>query len=376
MIQQIQAQIERWLATVDPATLRWLAGVAIGFVVLPVAGLLWRRAARRREPRVETASPRAAAGEEVVVDEGSWTPTARLERMRAGLARSRSALGSRLGSILKRERFSADELEELEEALLASDVGVRSTEKLLAAVRALPAAEQNAAGARRAMQDQVRQLIADAAPVEDGLAAKPWVVLMVGVNGVGKTTTIGKLAARHRARGRSVLLVAGDTFRAAAVEQLTIWAERTGAQIVKQESGTDPSAVVYDGIRAAIARSVDVVLIDTAGRLHTKVNLMEELKKVHRIIARELPGAPHEVLLVVDATTGQNAVAQARQFQEAVAVTGVVLTKLDGSAKGGVVVAIRHELGLPVRYVGLGEKVSDLRPFDAGLFADSLFDGG
>jgi len=173
-----------------------------------------------------------------------------------------------------------------------------------------------------------------------------------------------------------VLLVAGDTFRAAAVEQLTIWAERTGAQIVKQESGTDPSAVVYDGIRAAIARSVDVVLIDTAGRLHTKVNLMEELKKVHRIIARELPGAPHEVLLVVDATTGQNAVAQARQFQEAVAVTGVVLTKLDGSAKGGVVVAIRHELGLPVRYVGLGEKVSDLRPFDAGLFADSLFDGG
>jgi fused signal recognition particle receptor len=198
---------------------------------------------------------------------------------------------------------------------------------------------------------------------------------MVGVNGVGKTTTIGKLAARYREMGRSVLLVAGDTFRAAAIDQLEIWADRTGAQIVKQESGTDPSAVVFDGIRAAVARGTDVVLIDTAGRLHTKVNLMEELKKVHRIIAREVPGAPHEVLLVVDATTGQNAVAQARTFQAAVAVTGVILTKLDGSAKGGVVVAIRHELGLPIRFVGLGETAQDLQPFDPDLFAESLFAG-
>jgi fused signal recognition particle receptor len=195
------------------------------------------------------------------------------------------------------------------------------------------------------------------------------------VNGVGKTTTIGKLAARHVAAGRRVLLVAGDTFRAAAADQLAIWAERTGAEIVRQGPGADASAVVFDGIKAACARQVDVVLIDTAGRLHTRSNLMEELKKVRRVMARELPGAPHETLLVLDATTGQNALSQARVFAEALGVTGVVLTKLDGTARGGVVIAVQREVGAPVRFVGVGEAQGDLRPFDAHEFVEALFDG-
>ena len=197
--------------------------------------------------------------------------------------------------------------------------------------------------------------------------------LVTGVNGVGKTTTIGKLAAMHAAAGRRVLLVAADTFRAAAIEQLEVWAERTGADLVRHDQGADPSAVVFDGLRAAVARHADVVIIDTAGRLHTRGNLMDELGKVGRVIAREIPGAPHETLLVVDATTGQNAVNQARTFQEAVPLSGVVLTKLDGTARGGVLVAIRHELGLPIRYVGVGEGVDDLRVFEAEEFVRGLF---
>jgi fused signal recognition particle receptor len=238
-------------------------------------------------------------------------------------------------------------------------------------VRSLPADRRSPEAVRDALRREIGSLVAiDPAPAEP--AVRPWVVLVVGVNGVGKTTTIGKLAARHRALGRKVLVVAGDTFRAAAIEQLSVWAERTGADVIKQAQGADPSSVVFDGMQAAIARGVDVVLIDTAGRLHTKVNLMEELRKVRRVIDRVLPGAPHEVLLVLDATTGQNAVSQARTFSEAVEVTGVVLTKLDGTARGGVVVAIRHELGLPVRWVGLGEAAEDLEPFDPEEFASAL----
>jgi fused signal recognition particle receptor len=199
---------------------------------------------------------------------------------------------------------------------------------------------------------------------------------VTGVNGVGKTTTVGKLAARHAAAGRRVLVVAADTFRAAAIDQLAVWAERAGAEIVRQGPGSDPSAVVFDGMKAAMARDVDVVLVDTAGRLHTRSNLMDELRKVRRVVARELPGAPHETLLVIDATTGQNALAQARTFTEAVQVTGIVLTKLDGTTKGGVALALRRELDVPLRWIGVGEAAEDLRPFEASAFVDALFDAG
>jgi fused signal recognition particle receptor len=199
--------------------------------------------------------------------------------------------------------------------------------------------------------------------------------MVVGVNGVGKTTSIGKLAARSVAEGNRALLVAADTFRAAAIEQLGVWADRTGTELVRQRQGSDPAAVVFDGMRAALGRNADVVIVDTAGRLHTKSNLMEELKKVRRVIAREIPGAPHETLLVVDATTGQNGLAQARAFVDALQVTGIVLTKLDGTAKGGIVIAIAAELGIPIRYVGVGERVDDLREFDAQQFVDALLAG-
>ena len=197
-------------------------------------------------------------------------------------------------------------------------------------------------------------------------------ILVTGVNGVGKTTTIGKLATRHAAAGKRVLLVAADTFRAAAGEQLAIWAQRAGVDLVQHAPGGDPSAVVFDGMKAAIARGADVVLVDTAGRLHTRAPLIDELRKLRRVIAREVPGAPHETLLVLDATTGQNALSQARTFTEAVEVTGVILTKLDGTARGGVAIAVRHELGLPIRYIGVGEAAEDLRPFDAAEFVSAL----
>jgi fused signal recognition particle receptor len=211
------------------------------------------------------------------------------------------------------------------------------------------------------------------APAEAPVEAKPEVILVVGVNGVGKTTTIGKLAHRYRENGRKVLVVAGDTFRAAAIEQLTLWAERVGVDLVRHQHGADPSAVAYDGVQAALARGADVVIIDTAGRLHVKANLMEEVKKIARTTTRLVAGAPHQTLLVIDATTGQNGLAQARVFHEALGITAVVLTKLDGTAKGGVALAIRSELGLPIRYVGLGERADDLAPFDADAFTAALF---
>jgi len=206
------------------------------------------------------------------------------------------------------------------------------------------------------------------------LSRRPWVIIFLGVNGVGKTTTIGKLAAQLRGEGKKVLLVAGDTFRAAAVEQLDAWGKRTGADVVKHRAGADPSAVVFDGMQAAKSRGVDVLLIDTAGRLHTKVHLIEELKKIRRVITREQPDAPHETLLVLDATTGQNGLQQARVFKEAADITGIVLTKLDGTAKGGVIIGIQEELGVPVKYIGVGEDVDDLQAFDAASFVRALFE--
>jgi fused signal recognition particle receptor len=266
-------------------------------------------------------------------------------------------------------------LAEAEEALLTADVGVKATRALLDGLSRELGKVESAAALRELLRNAVRALLGTGQdrPVP---SAKPWVILVVGVNGVGKTTTIGKLAHGYRRAGKKVLLVAADTFRAAAIEQLERWAKRAEAGIVKHQHGADPSAVVFDGMKAALARDVDVVLIDTAGRQHVKENLMEELKKVRRTVERQVPGAPHEVLLVVDATTGQNALSQARVFHAALELTGVALTKLDGSAKGGIALAIRSECGIPIHLVGLGEQLDDLAPFDAEAFAAALFEAG
>jgi fused signal recognition particle receptor len=250
---------------------------------------------------------------------------------------------------------------------------MKTTQDLVQSLEKRCAGNGAVEGLRDLLKEEIRQrLRLEAAPLNLS-AATPFVIMVVGVNGVGKTTTIGKLARQFSAQGKKVVLGAGDTFRAAAAEQLAIWGERAGVDVVRHAEGADPAAVAFDAAKAAVARGADVLILDTAGRLHTKVNLMEELKKVRRVLSREIPGAPHETLLVLDATTGQNALVQARLFRDAVEVSGIALTKLDGTAKGGVVVAIGAELGLPVRFVGIGEGVDDLRPFDADMFVDALF---
>ena len=286
-------------------------------------------------------------------------------RLRDSLGKSRKALTEQLAAAAF-DPGDDEAWERLEEALIAADVGVPTTAELVQRLEAR--GEVGELGA--ALSAEATQLLGE--PPRLDLGARPTVILVVGVNGTGKTTTIGKLAKRLTEHGHSVLLAAADTFRAAAEEQLEIWAQRAGADFVGSERGGDPAAVAYDAIEAAAARGRDVVIVDTAGRLHTQTNLMEELTKVRRVIERRLPGAPHETLLVVDATTGQNGLQQARLFGEAVAVTGVALTKLDGSAKGGVALAIAHELGLPVKLVGVGEGLDDLRPFDARDYATAL----
>ncbi len=298
-----------------------------------------------------------------------------LSSLRDALAKTRNGLAGHFNALLGRQLVDDTFWSELEETLISADFGVSTTEKIIAQLK-LAAQQQNL----RAAGDVVRVFRSDVADylTHPKLApvparTKPHVVLVVGVNGSGKTTTIGKLAAQERARGRTVLLVAGDTFRAAAAEQLAIWAKRSGAELVRHAEGADPAAVVFDGLAAAKARATDVVFIDTAGRLQTKHNLMEELKKIRRVIAREVEGAPHETLLVLDATTGQNALSQAKLFHEAADVTGIVLTKLDGTAKGGIIVAIMDQADLPVKYVGFGEQVDQLKAFDPASYVDALF---
>jgi fused signal recognition particle receptor len=286
-------------------------------------------------------------------------------RLRDSLGKSRRALTQQLAAAAFDPADDAS-WERLEEALIASDVGVRATAELMRRLEA----RGDLRDLNGALVEEVAALFGD--PGTLAITERPAVVLVVGVNGTGKTTTIGKLASRLREHGDDVLLAAADTFRAAAEEQLEIWAERAGADFVGSARGGDPAAVAYDAIEAAQARGRDVVLVDTAGRLHTQSNLMEELMKVRRVIERRLPGAPHETLLVVDATTGQNGLQQARLFHEAVNVTGVALTKLDGSAKGGIAVPIAFELGLPVKLIGVGEQLDDLRPFDAADYARAL----
>jgi fused signal recognition particle receptor len=301
-----------------------------------------------------------------------------LRRLRNRLNRGDSWLTTDLGDLLRGRQIDAAILEELETRLITADVGVEASERILEGLRQRVARRElsDARALIGALREAIVEIIAPvAAPLRIDSAQRPFVILVVGVNGSGKTTTIGKLALRCAAEGRSALLAAGDTFRAAAIEQLKVWAERTGADFAAQLPGADPGAVVFDALAAARARGADVVLADTAGRLHSQSHLMEELKKVKRVIQRFDPSAPHEVLLVLDANQGQNALVQARQFHQAVGVTGLVLTKLDGTAKGGIVIAIANELRIPIRYLGIGEGPEDFGEFDAAAFADALTDG-
>jgi fused signal recognition particle receptor len=300
------------------------------------------------------------------------------QRLKDGLTKSRETWVQKIGSIFQNREWDEQSLDEMEESLLTADVGVKATQKLMDTLRGLSPSggEDLAQDMSSQLQKAMVKLLQDSAtaPRFAALSVRPWVVLLLGVNGVGKTTTIGKLAAQYKAAGKKVLLVAGDTFRAAAVEQLEAWGRRAGVELIKHRAGSDPSAVVYDGMQAAKSRAIDVLLIDTAGRLHTKVHLVEELKKIHRVISREQPGAPHETLLVLDATTGQNGLQQAKVFKEATDIDGIVLTKLDGTAKGGVIISIQEDLGVPVRYIGIGEDVDDLQPFEAERFVEALFE--
>ncbi len=300
-----------------------------------------------------------------------------LERLKAGIEKTRSGLVDRLEDVLAgKKEIDADLLDELEYTLITADIGVRTVEDILERIR------QRVDRKMTSDADEIRNLIrehllevlrASETPLHQ-VAQPPAVVMVVGVNGAGKTTTIGKLANRFLGEGRQVLLCAADTFRAAAIEQLDVWAQRAGVEMIRQKTGADPSAVVFDALKAAKARGVDYVIVDTAGRLHTKENLMAELEKMRRTATRVVPGAPQEVWLVLDATTGQNGLEQARKFTESSGVTGIILTKLDGTAKGGVVVAIARELNLPIRYIGVGEKIGDLLPFEPEKFIESLFD--
>ena len=300
-----------------------------------------------------------------------------LEKMKQAVTRTRENLGEKIDQVVAfTKEIDRNTLDDLEAILISADLGTQTTDQILSKLRERADRKQikDVGELKRLIKEQILEIL-NSTPPRSGkpVRGEPEVVMVVGVNGTGKTTTIGKLAQALRSEGKTVLLCAADTFRAAAIEQLEVWGSRTGTEVIKTKPGGDPAAVLFDALNAAKARHTDSVIVDTAGRLHTKTNLMSELEKMKRTAQRIIPGAPHEVLLVMDATTGQNGLQQARQFTESAGVTGIVLTKLDGTAKGGVVVAISRELGLPVRYVGVGEKAGDLLPFNAQNFVDSLF---
>ncbi len=344
-------------------------------------------AAPEAEPPVPAESPAEPAGEPagreadaeaaLGVQEPESSPRGGLfARLRSGLSKTREGFVRKVDrALFGRKEIDAETLEALEEVLITADLGVHTVEALIGEIQERVSRKELTSP--EALREHLREAIRDILVADEGHLElgpdRPHVLMVVGVNGVGKTTTIGKIAAQFRARGHKVVLAAADTFRAAAIEQLGIWGERVGATVIRHQHGSDPAAVAFDAVEAARARRADLVIVDPAGRLHTKANLMEELKKVRRVLDKALPGAPHEVLLVLDATTGQNAVSQARTFRDATGVDSIALTKLDGTAKGGVIVAICHELGIPVKYIGIGEGVEDLRPFDARAFVDALF---
>jgi len=295
------------------------------------------------------------------------------DKLKDKLVKTRQGFIEKVETIFTGRKIDNATLEELEETLISSDVGAKASSVIITALREKAKKGENGVDSvKELLKNEMSALLGDPDPVTV-YSAHPFVILAIGVNGVGKTTTIGKLASRFRSQGLSVLLAAGDTFRAAAIEQLEIWAKRADTQFVKHQPGSDPAAVAYDAIVAAKSRNVDVVIIDTAGRLHTKTNLMEELKKVKRSIQKAMPEAPHEILLVVDATTGQNALRQAEIFDKTIGVTGIALTKLDGTAKGGIIFAIKKDLGIPVKLIGVGEGIEDLRDFHPKEFVEALF---
>jgi fused signal recognition particle receptor len=296
------------------------------------------------------------------------------DRLKESLTKTRKSFVEKVESIFTGRKIDEAALEELEEILILSDVGTRAASEIMTVIRekSRNGAVMDVDSVRELLKKEMTEMLGDPYPLAVS-GTKPFVILAVGVNGVGKTTTIGKLASRFRAQGLSVILAAGDTFRAAGIEQLEIWSQRADTQFVKHQKGSDPAAVAFDAVVAAQSRNIDVLIIDTAGRLHTKSNLMEELKKVRRSIDKAMPGAPQEILLVVDATTGQNALRQAELFNESVGITGIALTKLDGTAKGGIIFAIKKGLGIPVRLIGIGEGIDDLRDFEPKEFVEALF---
>ena len=296
------------------------------------------------------------------------------DRLKESLTKTKKSFVEKVETVLAGRKIDEETLEELEDILIMSDVGTKAASEIMAVIRekAKSGEAKDVESVKELLKKEMIEVLGEPQPLEVS-RDKPFVILAVGVNGVGKTTTIGKLASRFRSHGLSVLIAAGDTFRAAAIEQLEIWAQRADTQLVKHQKGSDPAAVAFDAVVAAQNRGIDVVIVDTAGRLHTKVNLMDELKKVKRTIDKAMPGAPQEILLVVDATTGQNALRQAEMFNQTTGITGIALTKLDGTAKGGIVLAIKKGLGIPVRLIGVGERVEDLRDFDPKEFIEALF---
>lgn len=297
------------------------------------------------------------------------------DKLKAGLSKTREKFADKIDELLYGStKIDEELLDELEETLIMSDVGTKTTEKLMEGLRkgVRKSEIKSAEEVKNFLSNQIREmLIAEEGSIKN--ISPPLVILMIGVNGAGKTTTIGKLSAYYKEQGKKVMVAAADTFRAGAIDQLEVWAERTGAEIIKHSEGSNPSSVALDAARSAVAKKMDVLIVDTAGRLQNKFNLMEELKKINRIIGKGISGAPHEILLVLDATTGQNALRQAEIFSQAAEVTGIVLTKLDGTAKGGMVIGIKEELNIPVKWIGVGEGLEDLRPFNAKEFADALF---
>lgn len=306
----------------------------------------------------------------------------KFKRLKEGLAKTRENIIDKVRKLItNKSKIDDDLLENLEEILLLGDVGIATTTKIIERVKERVKKDryENPTELDNILRNEIQQLLQNGSndqqdPFYIPDDRKPHVIMVVGVNGVGKTTTIGKLAFNYKLGGKTVIIAAADTFRAAANEQLEVWAGRAGVEIIQQLQGADPAAVAFDSLQSALARKADVVIIDTAGRLHTKLNLMEELKKISRVMQKLIPSAPHEVLLVLDASTGQNAIQQAKQFAAAVGVNGLVLTKLDGTAKGGVVIAISQELNIPVKYIGVGERIDDLQPFDKKTFVDALFE--